>query len=475
MGAISQKSAVADALSTTARLWSVALQNVTTSGHGSALNQLDGIHSIQNGYHQPYTLASCEYDVIRDPNDQSPVGFPPTPGLWTPSPKYNDSILYGTNSDGFIISRDAVVYAGLTKSDILMTPGPLGENRLRWVELPQDGFNGSTIGAVVLLPRFPEESIQDLIMCTVGAGWGTSRLNVSTRLGVPNTVLSEPALKDNKYSSPVPDDPETKAALSQGSQTADTYVFYGYPFFPQRKVTVSEEWAEYLNPSIIGLNTTIFNHLMSSGSTVLDDAQIASIILASLLANGLSNIGSDTHLQGDLKEIVNADGSIGIDGAYWFSGKGNVMTVDPVESKDWVKLHVDSTIEGYAYNIRGASSKVAICFLLLYCMVALTHTFYSIISGVSSTCWDSIGEVTALAMNSTPTTVLRNTCAGISELRIYKLPVRVLAMRDEEGDGEHLELVFGNGMDEKIIEKKTIKKNRVYGTMAAQEKHEKFS
>lgn len=107
MGAMSQKSAVADALSTTARLWSVALQNVTTSGHGSALNQLDAIHSIENGYYQPYTLASCDFDVIRDPNDHSPVGFPPPPGLWTPNPKYNDSILYGTINDGFNISRDA--------------------------------------------------------------------------------------------------------------------------------------------------------------------------------------------------------------------------------------------------------------------------------------------------------------------------------------------------------------------------------
>ena len=45
-------------------------------------------------------------------------------------------------------------------------------------------------------------------------------------------------------------------------------------------------------------------------------------------------------------------------------------------------------------------------------------------------------------MNSTPTAAFRNTCAGITELNIFKLPVRVLAFRDAEGDGEHLELVF---------------------------------
>lgn len=92
--------------------------------------------------------------------------------------------------------------------------------------------------------------------------------------------------------------------------------------------------------------------------------------------------------------------------------------------------------------------------------------------GISSTCWDSIGEVTALAMNSTPTVLLKNTCAGIMELNIFKLPVRVLAMRDSEGDGEHLELVFGN-VDEKDARGTPIQPNRVYGTLPKMAKGEK--
>ena len=84
--------------------------------------------------------------------------------------------------------------------------------------------------------------------------------------------------------------------------------------------------------------------------------------------------------------------------------------------------------------------------------------------GISSTCWDSIAEVTALAMNSRPTAALRNTCAGITELHIFKLSVRILAMRDLEGEGEHLELVFGSVDQEKSTEC-TMKTNRAYGTM----------
>ena len=77
-------------------------------------------------------------------------------------------------------------------------------------------------------------------------------------------------------------------------------------------------------------------------------------------------------------------------------------------------------------------------------------------------------------MNSTPTAALRNTCAGISELHIFQLPVRVLAKREnEESDGEHLGLVFGGqnsgcgGGKKKGEEEdgKLIMFNRAYGTM----------
>ena len=102
-----------------------------------------------------------------------------------------------------------------------------------------------------------------------------------------------------------------------------------------------------------------------------------------LLANGLSNIGATGTLQGEVKTVVEpgAGGYRKIDGDYWFSGKGDMFTVDPEESMNWVKLRMDSTINGYAYNIRGVSSKVAISFLLAYCVLTLTHILYAAISG----------------------------------------------------------------------------------------------
>lgn len=461
----SQHAAVADALTSTATLWAVALNNVTTSGHGSVLDQLDAIHSITTAYYQPYTLVFCGHDIIRGQRDERPVVFPVLQGS-------EEQMLHRAEFDNSTISVYGFNFSGLSRSQILDTPGPLSETRLRWVELPQDPFNGTAIGAVVLLPRSSKNLTQELLVCNIGAGWGASALNTSSFGGAAGPAQSEISTKDfpqRSFPAPDPVDPsdaETTAGLA-------AFGAFELPIFPERPIVLTEDWARYLNPSLSYANTTVFDTLMASNLTLVDISISAEIILAGLVTNGLSRVGSTSQLQGNLRTTTKPDGETAIDGNYWFSGKGDIFDVDPNESKDWVKLHVSSVFQGYAYNTHGLTPKLAIGFLIAYCLLVLAHISYAAISGISATCWDSIGEVTALAVNSMPTTLLRNTCAGIAELGIFKLPVRVLAIRDEEGDGEHLELIFGT-TDEKTVENKIIKPNRVYGTMPAVKPREKM-
>ena len=72
-------------------------------------------------------------------------------------------------------------------------------------------------------------------------------------------------------------------------------------------------------------------------------------------------------------------------------------------------------------------------------------------------------------MNSAPTRNLQNTCGGISELQTFRVPVRVLVRKDEgDGEGEHLELVFGDDANNQSdTQRGTIKANRAYGTVPA--------
>ena len=474
--ASTQQAAVADALTATGTSWYWATENVTTKGHGNPQDQLDAVHSIAQDYYQPFTVVSCQPDVIYGPDDQRPVGFPLPPG--TPpsmlnASSYNDSILLGYPTSPWNHSLSpghAFEYPGITRSEILDTPGSPDENRLRWVELPQDPFNGTAVGAIALLPRDEKDLAQQMIVCNLGAGWGRSTLNVSTSGGAPQIVLNRIEVENSQGLSDSVD--ESGIAVAEW-EASDQSLDFSFPFFPQRMVTVTEEWAEYLNPSIPSLNTTLFHHLMTSNVTSMLITTNIKVILAGLLANGLSGIGSTSKLQGTMKRVIKPDGSSALDGNYWFSGKGNVFEVDTHESKDWVKFHVSSVSEGYAYNTHGAIPKLAICILLTYCAFALGHVLYAGISGISSTCWDSIAEVTALAVNSHYAKELRNTCAGISEFDIFKLPVRILATRDREGDREHLELVFGN-LDEKSVEDRIIKPNRTYGTLPSMKPSEKM-
>lgn len=451
--------AVADALSSTGLLWNIARSNVRTKDHGSISDELDAVHSITIGYLQPYTIASCEHDTIFGEEDHNALAFPSPAGV-------DPQMLNTSSFNDSILSTHAFVYSAITRLQLLNTPGSPSEYRLRWIELPKDPFYGTAIGAVVLLPRFGKNTTQKVLMCTLGAGWGTSRLNTSTQGGGAQPVLSQVGPKFYDKDPRGFDGNESTWHSPITEETAvDNLVAFLPPLFPKNLITVTEDWAQYLNPTVSDSNTTVFHRLMTSHLLRPDIAISARIILASLLANGLARTSPTSQLQGTLKTAVQPDGSKGLDGNNWFSGKGDAFVVDPVQSKNWVKLRVFSSFEGFAYNMRGATPKVAICFLLTYCIFALTHILYAGITGISSTCWDSIGEVTALAVNSTPSALLRNTCAGITELSIFKIPVRVLAVRDNESsDGEHLELVFGE-LDEKAVQHQVIKQNRVYGTM----------
>jgi hypothetical protein len=102
---------------------------------------------------------------------------------------------------------------------------------------------------------------------------------------------------------------------------------------------------------------------------------------------------------------------------------------------------------------------IALTILAIYIVVALVHFIYACFSRLSSTSWDSISEVTALAMNSPLTEDLQSTCASIGKIGIFRIPVRILT-----ASGEHLELVFGD-VEQKVAARNRIVANKKYGTL----------
>ncbi|KAL8996313.1 MAG: hypothetical protein Q9169_004152 [Polycauliona sp. 2 TL-2023] len=418
--ATTQQAAVSDALTQAGVYWFVSLINVTANaGHGVALSdQSNALHTISNNYSQPYVYGVCHHEEIGNTSDYKKIQIPLLPQVNSPA------MATSNTTDRWLSYID---HHSLTYTQLWDTPGNLDGYRLRWIELPAKSFPGSSIGAVVLLPG-PRER-KDFMGYNFAATWGSSSLGVEAfgggigrmestydgerRASGPGVPISQSHVPSAKTYSALAPNPFQSSSLSY--QNA------------HRSINISNSWAQYLNPTVEGLNTSLLNVLMRYSEERLGNVQT---LLVMLMANGLARTGSGSSLQGELK-TVELKGGESLDGNHWISGKGDVFTVDSVASQDWVTFRMDSELEGYAYNTLTTPPRIAIAVLTAYCLLVVGHTIY----------------------------------AGISELHISKLPVRVLVNKDEEGEGDDLELVFGRMQERREIEERTIKANRTYGTM----------
>jgi hypothetical protein len=180
----------------------------------------------------------------------------------------------------------------------------------------------------------------------------------------------------------------------------------------------------------------------------VNEKGIYTFLITSLLVNALSNNPQNFSIQGNITE--KADGQAY--GDDWLFHNANMFKVNSSESANWTKFRIDSWIEGLSYSTEGKTIKVALCILLCYCLCATTHFLYSIISGLSSSSWDTIAEMVALAMNSPPVRGFGNTCTGIRTTGIFKEPVKIESTPgvskhnhkcgNEKVDMTHLALVF---------------------------------
>lgn len=109
------------------------------------------------------------------------------------------------------------------------------------------------------------------------------------------------------------------------------------------------------------------------------------------------------------------------------------------------QLRLISLAPGYGYNLSPTAVKLSLAVLLLYLTVTTTYLFYSLSTGYTANSWDSIAELTALALNSERPKAMVNTSVGINTLETYRRPVNI---RVNEEDS--LELVFdGSNQDMK--------------------------
>ena len=376
-----QMVATADALSVAGTLWFESLRNVTQKvGHGSPLSvQSSSIHTLSGDSFQGFTEGNCFSEADQNTTGTNRLAFPYL--YFANNPATPTINITSSNTHNF----SALVHPTLSRADVLKNAKYPFEYDLQWVVLPQPVFNGSSIGAVIVPPQAMDSTSdsdgpQRLILCNLAAGWGTTVLAMTETVDSTGSSVSSIVTKDN-----VP-----RLAYDLGSsqnpttETIDAALAFDLPRYPQRFINITQEWAQYLDPMVQSANRSVFDLYVQErfpvqGSQSIDAFNVfVAKTLVLMVTNGLARIGYESTLQGSPKSIP---GTSFIDGNYWLSGKGNVFTVDPVESKDWVKFHVNSTLQGYAYNTQTLPPRLAIGVMTLYCIIALAHVIYSGITG----------------------------------------------------------------------------------------------
>ena len=82
-------------------------------------------------------------------------------------------------------------------------------------------------------------------------------------------------------------DPSSNQLSLAESEASSILINYDRPFFPEKPITVTETWANYLNPFIPALNTTVIDALMSTCKPAGDLSRRQRVLVAKWALGGL--------------------------------------------------------------------------------------------------------------------------------------------------------------------------------------------
>ena len=314
--------------------------------------------------------------------------------------------------------------------------GP-GNAQLNFITIPQPSTNATALAGIIVVPGSAQTS-QRTYSCTVDARIAPAKIE-GTRNG--NKVVAS-------HINP--------SSLWMPAGTDATYG--GGNSWPV--ISIEPQWAALLNPQAEHTNSTVF-HLLATAAGLLnvhdlpspDTGYLIESILATMIVNGLARRHYMHGVVGDLnewdfeselptcgswcKQMMPIHGPMG--------AGGSVYTLDDAAKRNATKFTMYAEAIGYAYSPKGTTTILSIGVLLVYSCIVLTHWFYTIWVKETSSSWQSSSEVAALAMNSRPTEVLRNTGAGVETSKIFRQRIRIVSV------GEQVELSFKDRPDQEEI------------------------
>lgn len=303
----------------------------------------------------------------------------------------------------------------------------------------------------VEFPGIPNSSLVRVPNLPPSSHWQLAWVDVTSELPVSIAAIVVPPV-------PSPNTTASNAATfcTISASWADSYLLIsgikplkaesGVTALPNNAVRISSEWASLLIsnwPSANDPNTTLLDIMLPP---VLQEDQDVQGSIETLLS-GLVVVAMTQTLTAPWRLVGNPynfsaqlDLPLSNPEHQWIQNgtPSNAWAVPPTDAQGRYLLETELSAEGPAYTPRGIPTVIALVTLTVYCIyIVLSAVFILVIRPESSSSWDSISELTALAVLSVPTERLQNTSAGIKTLNVYREPVNV---RAAAGD-DHLEIV----------------------------------
>lgn len=359
-----------------------------------------------------------------------------------------------------------------------------------WINLPTDQF-GPVSGGILL--HFPGKTSWAVVACSISASW------------FPGEVTSDSLSNEAAWSF-------TEWSKSWATIRSDLNAYNVEANKYRRLITIRENWVQTLTPitpcedchhydnqtqglttlerlfSDVGLST-VFDDMRAQGQSRYNGSTKTCVIqppdpadtdvdrwnhgecgnggkhmllefmLASIFANGLSRYGSrhafdpssmksrNDPFQWELKTPPRAPDYY----ASLLSNKPHHDAVLPAPANsDYVKLRMRVEVVGYAWYASGISDYLAIAVVMTYMIVALAYTLWVVlITGVTSSSWDTVTELLALALRSPVSDALRGSGAGVERLRTYGRLTKLRAVK-EEGEERLVLVVDGEDLEQAL-------------------------
>ncbi|KIW12790.1 hypothetical protein PV08_07977 [Exophiala spinifera] len=351
--------------------------------------------------------------------------------------------------------------------------GTYNATDVQWVKMPP-GPDSPTLGAAVRIPwiYFTNASTTEtrqataIHACSIYAQWvpvyvwyeprTSDQVSYYTQGELPSTCLDIPRVAsvdsptrnmtiDQQYADAI----NQPIPFSEGNIPAIQAMLNQLVFDEGVVAPTNQTGVVFKCPLVANVNGSDYIPATEE-ETRRSRATVISTMLAGVMTDGLARIaGNGIYPYSAAMFLTNrTDSSGGLVGRFVVSsakgGQDESLNATSAEVNDWLSIDPEFARFGYGYRYQGsATAQFGIVILLIHVALATAHTafiLYKVLfarEGLVGS-WTTVAELLALAINSSPSSRLQNTCAGVSTTKTWREEISV-----RETHTGHLELVVG--------------------------------